>query len=463
MLDFFKESFISFPFPPTDKFQKSISFLENKNIRDYHIIYHIHFIISYFLFFHNKIYVNKKFLFQKNIFSKNSVKIDLMSYKKILFIKKTLDYDSQEYFLSIYCLNNLRKIIPTFTYTFFSTPNTLWMEYNHGITLSQYLKNILTQKEINLQKEGKNFLSIFFQILFSLELAQDQYLFTHYDLHLDNIMILKNKFNENLYFPIYHKKYIFYHPTSIISIFDFEHSCGRFKDHLIHSNHSHLYRYGYLSIFQSGVDILRLLFCFYLSFLKYKDSPFFTSLFQFLDYIMTSFFHFKPIDMSSLTYHSSFFFNTTFSKRNYKTPLELLLFLKKNEIKISSFFSLHSLPFSVQIFLPSEKKLHFSPFQNSKQHISFHLFCSITTSFHEFISIYSDFQKLNLIHRKMIPYKNSFRFFYIHYRIPSVLLKKSIKIYRYLNTLEQTILFRKRFQENLCSCLTIELHKIKYL
>ena len=63
----------------------------------------------------------------------------------------------------------------------------------------------------------------------------------------------------------------------------------------------------------------------------------------------------------------------------------------------------------------------------------------------------------------MIPYKNSFRFFYIHYRIPSVLLKKSIKIYRYLNTLEQTILFRKKFQENLCSCLTIKLHKIKYL
>lgn len=82
-------------------------------------------------------------------------------------------------------LNNLRCIIPNFVSTLgifsYNKQVIVAQEYVQGETL----ENLIVKKVINFQE----FLNIFIQILFALEIAQRQYRFCHYDLHLKNIIM----------------------------------------------------------------------------------------------------------------------------------------------------------------------------------------------------------------------------------------------------------------------------------
>ena len=119
----------------------------------------------------------------------------------------------REYYISIAGINNLRYKIPTFVYTFgiFKPYTDQIKRLNLKIT-SKYQDKIkkLNKKNIFIMNEqiigvsmhkfisDKNisvteWLDIFIQLLISLEIAQRDIKFTHFDLHLDNILITKDK------------------------------------------------------------------------------------------------------------------------------------------------------------------------------------------------------------------------------------------------------------------------------
>lgn len=148
-------------------------------------------------------------------------KLDINSVQGLVYISDILSNDIQvvikiprkskgfnslvkEYFLGITTLNNLRYQIPTFVYTLgaFLCPmpttqaqktlcnpettkrkNTAFVMYEKipGDSLDLLLDN----KEIDFNQ----FLEIFVQLLLSLELAQREVQFTHFDLHSGNVMI----------------------------------------------------------------------------------------------------------------------------------------------------------------------------------------------------------------------------------------------------------------------------------
>jgi len=119
---------------------------------------------------------------------KNIYKANLLDDNIFIILKnpiKVSKNDHREFIIGKKVLNNMRMYVPTFVYTFgcYKTPTTgfnIMLENIEGYTLSKLLKK-------NLPFE--NILEIIVQILLSLEIAQDKYHFTHFDLHTSNIMI----------------------------------------------------------------------------------------------------------------------------------------------------------------------------------------------------------------------------------------------------------------------------------
>ena len=109
----------------------------------------------------------------------------------------------REYFLGVSCFNKLRYFIPTFVYTFGAfacneteenTTELTLCSLNYGINSPHIIyekikgnsvQNLLDTRKINF----KQWLEIFSQLLLTLEVAQRKFRFTHFDLHLGNVMI----------------------------------------------------------------------------------------------------------------------------------------------------------------------------------------------------------------------------------------------------------------------------------
>lgn len=446
MIYFFKEKKILYPF----SYFTNDKNLEKDYIKD-------HKLVSSLLFFQKD--YKKDLLFKKEIYKKDEIIINLYQYKHIFLIEKKHDYISNEYFIGIYTINLLRSIIPTFTYTYFKLNKQLWLEYNSGKTLYSYLKNFEHQKidDIFIEKEGNNYLSIFFQIISSLEVSQEQCLFTHYDLHLENIIINKNTLKNNIFFPIGNHKYDFISPKYIISILDYEYSCSRYKDKIISSIQPHLFIYGYFSIFFSGIDILRILFSFYYNFYYLKDNLFIGKIFSFHNFIFKNFYKIpiEKLDYKSLEYHSNYFFNYTFSKKIYKTPYELLIFLKENESYISSIFLNKSFPFSIKNKESFSTPLYIKP----KNTISLSKFLKINPQYY---TIYRNKKELYLQYKELKEYKENFEYFYFLGLIPSSSFISSIQIYRYLNSLEQILLLVSIYSPSEYTYFKLNIFKLSY-
>lgn len=431
MIFFFSSHDSIYPFSDIPKEIKED--LTDKHIED------IHRIISSILFFKKN--YESFFLFQKRLYKYHLIEINLYLFNNISIIQKKLNYISNEYFLSLYGINSLRKYIPTFSYTFFQKEKKeLWMEYQKGKTLFEYLNEYKKKEILDREEEGSHYLSIFLQIICSLEVAQEKLLFTHYDFHLENIII--NEDTTPISFPIYNNHYKFTDKKYTISIIDFEHSSIRYKDKIINSIQPDLFHYGYLSIFYASVDLLRFIFSFQYNFFQYslQKSHFLCSIFQFHEFILEKFYGFsflknKEEIKHALNYHSSIFFNCIFSRRIFKTPYELLFFLKKEETILCHFFSMDTFPISIEPY-PDHCLHFFIP----KQIYSLTHFIQFITHFENFYTISYSIEKIKEQYNSLQEYQSSFEYFRNHNRIPLPLYKKGLRIYRYFHSIEQLIL-----------------------
>ena len=197
---------------------------------------------------------------QQNIFICREKKVNIVErFGKtgLKFLKKICqncrEYPAlfNEYFVTMYGLNFLRFKIPTFNFSYsFYKKNQLIsfkQEYSEGEDLSFFLTHCSMD----------DFYTVFLQIVISLEIAQKELLFTHYDLHLENILV--ESVDKPFSMQVLNKVYTF--DKYKVKIIDFGFSCVTVSPTDIFSScsaHS-LYKNGYFPFFTPGTDLFRLL------------------------------------------------------------------------------------------------------------------------------------------------------------------------------------------------------------
>ena len=256
-----------------------------------------------------------------------------------------------EYFVSLMGLNYLRIFLPTFsfTYTFDNKPKRQFIQQEY-IDHAKTLHSLLLQRELS----NVDFLSIFFQILCSLEFAQNSLFFTHYDLHTENILIQENTHHESFKVPIFEKDFHFEKPKYIVKIIDYGFSTIMPTDNVILSN-CHLenfIKYGYYPFFSPGTDMFRVLMSIYTN----TTNP---QIFQFFLFLFENFYKFKVNIITEENFKKFFYsnyFNIFFSKPVQNTPLELVDFLLRHEENIRSILQIEKLPISVRLHEKMTKK-----------------------------------------------------------------------------------------------------------
>jgi len=149
---------------------------------------------------------------------------------KPFIIKSTIDVNRQdlihEAFIGLYGTNKLRSKIPNFAYVYGYTSCSLpyydcrkkeiktWCtktNFNNsvddvGIGKADYLIIENIQNSISLYEALKSLnneqlLSVYLQVIYSLKLANQEFDYTHYDLHGDNVLIRKLPNHEKFYIP----------------------------------------------------------------------------------------------------------------------------------------------------------------------------------------------------------------------------------------------------------------------
>jgi hypothetical protein len=346
-----------FFFKEIPSFSKSKENTES-DFLNFYLYYQYHYIIS--SYFH---FVNEKELKQntsniKFIVNDKNLKIYSMTIKDVsipILIKYILneleDYQyKNEYYISIYGINELRSIIPNFAYCFYQIPENKQVqtifEYIDGMTLYDYFDEKKKLTQFHLEVEGQKFLSIIFQIVCSLEIAQQTLHFTHFDLHEKNIVLRKTNKKELVY-TIFGKNFQVLLYGMIATFIDFEYSCIRKKDYILSKISPSIFKLGYYSTFIPGSDLLRLFLNMKYSTMKYsKDTTnFLYYVHQFIDYVFIKFFNFKESELDTkkvLYYHSQYFFNMAFTNRVYKNPYSFLLFLQRNKTNIENIFNIQN-------------------------------------------------------------------------------------------------------------------------
>lgn len=257
------------------------------------------------------------------------------------FIKKICDQCSDipsfhnEYFISVYGLNFLRDIIPTFNFTYSCHKKdnifTIKQEYTEGILLRDFIQ----------QCSNEDFLSILFQIITSLEFSQRHLLFTHYDLNEENILV--EKVEKPFRIPIGKKNYIF--SNFKIKIIDFGFSTiTRNTNEILSNSYLHtFYKKGYFPFFTPGTDQFRILSCILSIISHIEDKK------QSILYILNHFFKINTEKyLTFLPYFKSHFYNCSVFPFIYKNPLQLLSFLEDKKDEILNILSLTSLPLEIR-------------------------------------------------------------------------------------------------------------------
>ena len=170
------------------------------------------------------------------------------------------------------------KVFFTFTHKCYieKTFSYLSLQYiDQSISLRKFL--ILHQSSLDNVRYNQ-FLSIFFQIVIALGIAQERCFFTHWDLHIDNVILFFTKQPRKVCHKLYNYKCCFSSNYNIVPyMVDYEYSHGihtgsnqrisfsfwnqynsrktYFRSSLVRK----LYSCGILGTFISSVDILRLL------------------------------------------------------------------------------------------------------------------------------------------------------------------------------------------------------------
>ena len=149
--------------------------------------------------------------------------------RKILVVRKSGGAEEKpvllnEYFMGIYCTNPMRCFIPHFSFYYFANLDStfyIYQEYiDGGITYDRYLNG-----NVNL----KDFLSIYLQMILALEFGQNYSLFSHNDLHAENMLLRKNTLQEKtIRIPLYGKEYVFDNSNYVPTLIDFGYATGNF-------------------------------------------------------------------------------------------------------------------------------------------------------------------------------------------------------------------------------------------
>lgn len=105
-------------------------------------------------------------------------------------INTSFDENIHEAFIGLYAINNLRKIIPNFVYTFgmFNDKCVFQPDYSCNYLITEYIPGKPLSKFIK-NSNVTQFVEILLQVCLSLKLAGELYDFTHYDLHSGNLII----------------------------------------------------------------------------------------------------------------------------------------------------------------------------------------------------------------------------------------------------------------------------------
>lgn len=269
-----------------------------------------------------------------------------------------------EYFVGVYGINYLRLLIPNFVFTYYlnsgvSDKISVHREYVPGISFSEYMKKLCRKPKRTGMQE---FLSIFLQIICSLELAQQTLQFSHFDLHGKNI-ILRPVMNYTATFPIFDISYKFENCNVIPVFIDFEFSTIRYKT-LIISNDPLCHDWGIYPFFISGCDMLRFITCCFLYSLPYKGiQEDFTGciLNKFIETILSKFYGMNlDFFCQNIDLFQKHNFNFTMNQVIFKTPLQFLRFFDENEPELLQILGLSDFPMKRSENKTSFTKLNFS-------------------------------------------------------------------------------------------------------
>lgn len=279
----------------------------------------------YFLFWKGKHQEFIKFLKKgKGIVIQTFGNTNFKFLKKICMGCDDFPFFLNEYFIMVYGINFLRYKTPTFnfTYSLYKEDNYIGIkqEFNDCVDLSIFLNDC----------SREDFITIFFQIILSLEVAQFHLLFTHYDFHIENIVVEKIKSPFSIHYR--NKEYVFQNYK--IKIIDFSFSTVTISSNTVLSNcyTQNLYANGYYPFFTPGTDMFRILCEIFYKFHRQKESyikDFCLSIFQkFYKISFEKIYYFLPLLKSN-------YFNCSVLPIIYLNPLELFEFLEeeyKNEI-----------------------------------------------------------------------------------------------------------------------------------
>lgn len=143
-----------------------------------------------------------------------------------IVIKEGRDYYTNlslahEAYIGLYAINTLRVLCPNFMYTYGLHEDNKFIN-NSLISKAPAIKTVAyleqpSAKKLHLFLDGVDnatsffefmltnidvdlFLALFMQVLYALEIAQHKIKFTHYDLHLNNILINDRENNSNIVF-----------------------------------------------------------------------------------------------------------------------------------------------------------------------------------------------------------------------------------------------------------------------
>lgn len=283
--------------------------------------------------------------------------LEKTNFKVVKKLLKKNDLESEslrnEYFVSIYGLNYLRLFCPNFGFYYYMVDEkdkiSVYQEYISGISFSNFMKRMSKKIGPYSPTSGETFLSCFLQNIIALEYAQSTLQFTHFDLHLDNIMLRNNETKQNVEIPYFDKYVVFDKPEFISTIIDFGFSTVRKSQTEIFSNfNSGFPAYGYYPFFLSGTDNFRVLSSFYINTLN-RNNAFEGKINVFTRFILEKFYNINVTEfVNNLKLFSTNYANITFFSQVYKTPNQLFNFLIKNEKYICQLFKISKFPLRIQ-------------------------------------------------------------------------------------------------------------------
>ena len=261
--------------------------------------------------------------------------------KKIIIKKisnSSRELSENSFFLGRFVLNKMKSVIPTFRFTFgYETDprrQLFYLEYIKGVTFSKFITSNLESSDTYKLHLFHNFM---FQIIVSLEMIQERFKFTHYDLHLSNIMIRPVSHKKNFNYHVFHRKLELKNMGYVVQIIDFDFSCATSVKSPV--AFEKLIPYGYSGIFLSGTDLLRIFFSIKKKVESCKSvdpNTLANQIKSFIDFVFKH--HFKIIfdsnDYKSSVLHEKTYFSMINQEQVFYTPLSLLVFLLEHKKRL---------------------------------------------------------------------------------------------------------------------------------